>query len=113
MSTIDMAANLRGLDARIHGVSFNPTARTQRVFGVDDLARELADADVFSWIDVEAPDISALNAVLGYVDIDLVLTGTPEGVALSGRFPYLAPGDIVELGIDGLGHQRQHVVATV
>ena len=42
---------------------------------------------------------------------DLVLTGTPQGVALSGRFPYLAPGDIVELEIDGLGRQRQRFVA--
>lgn len=42
---------------------------------------------------------------------DVVLTGTPEGVALSGRFPYLAPGDVVELEIDGLGRQRQDVVA--
>jgi 2,4-diketo-3-deoxy-L-fuconate hydrolase len=38
---------------------------------------------------------------------DLVLTGTPEGVALSGRFPYLADGDVVEIEIDGLGRQRQ------
>ncbi|MCR2811579.1 fumarylacetoacetate hydrolase family protein [Microbacterium sp. zg.Y1090] len=38
---------------------------------------------------------------------DLVLTGTPEGVALSGRFPYLAPGDVVEVEIEGLGRQRQ------
>ncbi len=38
---------------------------------------------------------------------DLVLTGTPEGVALSGRFPYLGPGDVVEVEIDGLGRQRQ------
>lgn len=38
---------------------------------------------------------------------DLILTGTPEGVALSGRFPYLAPGDVVEIEIDGLGRQRQ------
>ncbi len=38
---------------------------------------------------------------------DLVLTGTPEGVALSGRFPYLKSGDIVELEIDRLGKQRQ------
>ncbi|WP_199432348.1 fumarylacetoacetate hydrolase family protein [Qaidamihabitans albus] len=38
---------------------------------------------------------------------DLLLTGTPEGVALSGRFPYLAAGDVVELEIDGLGRQRQ------
>ena len=42
---------------------------------------------------------------------DLILTGTPEGVALSGRFPYLAPGDIVELEIDGLGRQRHRMDA--
>ena len=42
---------------------------------------------------------------------DLVLTGTPEGVAMSGRFPYLAEGDVVELEIDGLGRQRQPMVA--
>lgn len=42
---------------------------------------------------------------------DLVLTGTPEGVGLSGRFPYLAPGDVVETEIDGLGRQRQRMVA--
>ncbi|MEU0090244.1 fumarylacetoacetate hydrolase family protein [Kribbella sp. NPDC006257] len=38
---------------------------------------------------------------------DLVNTGTPEGVALSGRFPYLSPGDTVECEIDGLGRQKQ------
>ncbi|GHE06957.1 2-hydroxyhepta-2,4-diene-1,7-dioate isomerase [Klenkia taihuensis] len=42
---------------------------------------------------------------------DVVLTGTPEGVALSGRFPYLAVGDVVEVEIDGLGRQRQEIVA--
>lgn len=40
---------------------------------------------------------------------DLVNTGTPEGVAMSGRFPFLAAGDAVELEIDGLGRQRQVV----
>jgi 2-keto-4-pentenoate hydratase/2-oxohepta-3-ene-1,7-dioic acid hydratase in catechol pathway len=52
-----------------------------------------------------------LSQVLALEPGDLVLTGTPEGVALSGRFPYLAPGDVVELEIDGLGRQRQLVVA--
>ena len=42
---------------------------------------------------------------------DVVNTGTPEGVALSGRFPYLQQGDVVELGITGLGEQRQEIVA--
>ncbi|MFC9694251.1 fumarylacetoacetate hydrolase family protein [Kribbella sp. NPDC056951] len=38
---------------------------------------------------------------------DILNTGTPEGVALSGRFPYLAPGDVMELEIQGLGKQKQ------
>ena len=41
---------------------------------------------------------------------DLVLTGTPEGVALSGRFPYLKAGDVCEIEIEGLGRQRQEFV---
>lgn len=42
---------------------------------------------------------------------DIIATGTPEGVGLgmpAGN--YLKPGDVVELGIDGLGTQRQVVV---
>ena len=42
---------------------------------------------------------------------DVVNTGTPEGVALSGRFPYLSPGDLVRLEIEGLGSQHQRMVA--
>jgi 2-keto-4-pentenoate hydratase/2-oxohepta-3-ene-1,7-dioic acid hydratase in catechol pathway len=42
---------------------------------------------------------------------DLLLTGTPEGVALSGRFPYLTAGDVVEIEIDGLGRQRHEFEA--
>jgi 2-keto-4-pentenoate hydratase/2-oxohepta-3-ene-1,7-dioic acid hydratase in catechol pathway len=40
---------------------------------------------------------------------DLINTGTPEGVALSGRFPYLVRGDVMELQIDQLGLQRQQL----
>jgi 2-keto-4-pentenoate hydratase/2-oxohepta-3-ene-1,7-dioic acid hydratase in catechol pathway len=39
---------------------------------------------------------------------DLVNTGTPAGVGLGMDPPcYLRPGDVMELGIDGLGTQRQ------
>jgi 2,4-diketo-3-deoxy-L-fuconate hydrolase len=41
---------------------------------------------------------------------DVINTGTPEGVALSGRFPYLVTGDVMEVEIDGLGRQRQVLV---
>jgi len=40
---------------------------------------------------------------------DVINTGTPQGVALSGRFPYLKAGDFMELEIDGLGRQRQEL----
>ena len=43
---------------------------------------------------------------------DLICTGTPEGVAVSGRFPYLKVGDIVEIEIEHLGRQRQTFVQT-
>jgi 2-keto-4-pentenoate hydratase/2-oxohepta-3-ene-1,7-dioic acid hydratase in catechol pathway len=39
---------------------------------------------------------------------DVINTGTPAGVALGlADHPYLSPGDVVELEIDGLGRQRQ------
>lgn len=37
---------------------------------------------------------------------DVINTGTPQGVALSGRFPYLEAEDVVEIGIEHLGTQR-------
>ncbi|GAB1821977.1 fumarylacetoacetate hydrolase family protein [Herbidospora sp. RD11066] len=40
---------------------------------------------------------------------DVINTGTPAGVALSGLHPYLKEGDVMELEIDGLGRQRQTV----
>lgn len=42
---------------------------------------------------------------------DLICTGTPEGVALSGRFPYLKAGDVVEIEVEELGRQRHEFVA--
>jgi 2-keto-4-pentenoate hydratase/2-oxohepta-3-ene-1,7-dioic acid hydratase in catechol pathway len=43
---------------------------------------------------------------------DVISTGTPAGVGLGMRPPkYLKPGDVVELGIDGLGESRQTLVA--
>jgi 2,4-didehydro-3-deoxy-L-rhamnonate hydrolase len=42
---------------------------------------------------------------------DVITTGTPPGVALGMKPPqWLHPGDVVTLGIQGLGEQRQRVV---
>tara|TARA_B100001146_G_scaffold221880_1_gene233144 strand:- start:3022 stop:3858 length:837 start_codon:yes stop_codon:yes gene_type:complete len=43
---------------------------------------------------------------------DVISTGTPPGVGMGMKPPrYLKAGDVVELGIEGLGSQRQDVVA--
>jgi 5-carboxymethyl-2-hydroxymuconate isomerase len=42
---------------------------------------------------------------------DVIPTGTPPGVAMGMKPPrWLTPGDVVELGIEGLGAQRQTVL---
>ncbi|MBM6595629.1 fumarylacetoacetate hydrolase family protein [Microvirga pudoricolor] len=43
---------------------------------------------------------------------DVITTGTPPGVGMGMKPPrYLKSGDVVTLGIEGLGEQRQNVVA--
>jgi 2-keto-4-pentenoate hydratase/2-oxohepta-3-ene-1,7-dioic acid hydratase in catechol pathway len=43
---------------------------------------------------------------------DIITTGTPPGVGMGMRPPrYLKPGEVMRLGIDGLGVQTQRVVA--
>jgi magnesium transporter len=58
-----------------YGVSFNTKDRTTRTFHPEEFVRELQDTDTFSWIDIEATDIGALNQVLLQIDLDLVLVG--------------------------------------
>jgi 2-keto-4-pentenoate hydratase/2-oxohepta-3-ene-1,7-dioic acid hydratase in catechol pathway len=42
---------------------------------------------------------------------DLIVTGTPPGVGMGFDPPrFLHPGDVVELGIEGLGTQRQQIL---
>ncbi|GLY22222.1 fumarylacetoacetate hydrolase family protein [Micromonospora sp. NBRC 101691] len=41
---------------------------------------------------------------------DVLNTGTPQGVALSGRYPYLGAGDVMEVEVEGLGRQRNRLV---
>jgi 2-keto-4-pentenoate hydratase/2-oxohepta-3-ene-1,7-dioic acid hydratase in catechol pathway len=52
--------------------------------------------------------ISYLSRFMTLLPGDLISTGTPAGVGLGCKPPqYLREGDIIELGIDGLGSQRQ------
>lgn len=81
------------LYSRVNGESRQDSTTADMVFGVAEILRDLSQ-------------YMALDPG------DVVNTGTPEGVAISGRFPFLAPGDTVTIGIEGLGEQEQRVVAS-
>jgi 2-keto-4-pentenoate hydratase/2-oxohepta-3-ene-1,7-dioic acid hydratase in catechol pathway len=56
--------------------------------------------------------ISYVSRFMTLLPGDVISTGTPAGVGLGFHPPvYLKAGDIVELGIDGLGISKQNVVA--
>ncbi|MFK4850002.1 fumarylacetoacetate hydrolase family protein [Microbacterium sp. ZW T6_19] len=100
---------------------FNPTGPW--LVTPDDV--DAADLRLRSWVNGEPRQDSNTNDMIfdvreivhhlsQYVTLepgDLILTGTPQGVAFGGKFPYLAAGDVVDIEIEGLGHQRQEFVA--
>ncbi len=56
--------------------------------------------------------VSYISQFMTLLPGDIISTGTPHGVGLGFNPPvYLKPGDVVELGIDGLGTSRQKVKA--
>jgi 2-keto-4-pentenoate hydratase/2-oxohepta-3-ene-1,7-dioic acid hydratase in catechol pathway len=56
--------------------------------------------------------VSYISQFMRLLPGDIISTGTPPGVGAFAKPPqFLKPGDVVELGIDGLGQSRQRVVA--
>ncbi len=56
--------------------------------------------------------VSYLSGFMTLLPGDIISTGTPFGVGFGLNPPvYLKDGDVVELGIDGLGSARQHIKA--
>jgi len=55
--------------------------------------------------------VSYVSRFMTLLPGDIITTGTPPGVALGMKPPkWLVPGDVVTLGIEGLGSQRQRIV---
>ena len=55
--------------------------------------------------------VSYVSEFMTLLPGDVISTGTPAGVGLGMKPPqYLKAGDVVELGIEGLGESRQNVV---
>ncbi|MGE4612198.1 MAG: fumarylacetoacetate hydrolase family protein [Paracoccaceae bacterium] len=77
----------------VNGVSHQDGSTTTMVYGV-------------------AHVVSYLSKFMSLQPGDVISTGTPPGVGMGLKPPtYLKPGDIIELGIEGLGEQRQDVIA--
>jgi 2-keto-4-pentenoate hydratase/2-oxohepta-3-ene-1,7-dioic acid hydratase in catechol pathway len=56
--------------------------------------------------------VSYVSRFMTLLPGDIISTGTPHGVGLAMKPPvYLKPGDVVELGVDGLGKSKQNVKA--
>mgnify|MGYP006174730987 FL=1 len=56
--------------------------------------------------------VSYVSQFMTLLPGDIISTGTPAGVGLGFNPPvYLQPGDVMELGIDGLGESKQTCVA--
>lgn len=56
--------------------------------------------------------VSYLSQFMTLLPGDVISTGTPAGVGLGMKPPlYLKPGDVIELGIDGMGEQKQTAFA--
>jgi 2-keto-4-pentenoate hydratase/2-oxohepta-3-ene-1,7-dioic acid hydratase in catechol pathway len=76
----------------VNGATRQKSNTEQMVFGVSDL-------------------VSYVSQFMTLLPGDVISTGTPPGVGLGMNPPaYLKPGDIVALGIQGLGESRQQVV---
>ena len=70
------------------------------------------DANTRTMIFSVAEIVSYLSQCMSLQAGDIIATGTPKGVGL-GMKPqtYLKPGDVVELGVESLGRQKQTVVS--
>ena len=70
------------------------------------------DGNTATMIFSPAAIVSYLSCFMTLEPGDVITTGTPPGVGLGQTPPvYLKPGDTMVLGIEGLGEQRQRVVA--
>ena len=82
-----------GLWLTVNGVTRQKSNTEQMVFGVADL-------------------VSYVSQFMTLLPGDVISTGTPPGVGLGMKPPvYLKPGDVVALGVQGLGESQQEVLA--
>lgn len=93
--TLDEIPNAHGLKMTlsVNGKAMQKGTTANMIFGIPQL-------------------VSYVSHFMTLLPGDVISTGTPAGVGMARKPPrYLKPGDLVEASIDGLGTQRQRVVA--
>lgn len=74
--------------------------------------KKVQDANTSDMIFKVGELISDVSKYMTLLPGDVIATGTPSGVGLGKKPPvYLKPGDVVELGIEKLGTQKQVLVS--
>ena len=95
MVTKDEIADPQNLKCwlKVNGVTRQNSSTNQMIFGVRTL-------------------VSYLSQFMTLLPGDVISTGTPPGVGLGFKPPiFMKAGDVVELGIEGLGESKQNAVA--
>ncbi len=95
MATRDEIADPHNLKLwlKVNGVMRQNSTTAQMIFNVPQL-------------------VSYISQFMTLAPGDIISTGTPPGVGLGFKPPiFLKAGDVVELGIEGLGESKQHAVA--
>lgn len=81
------------LSMRLNGEVMQSSSTADMIFGVAEI-------------------VSHMSQFMELRPGDVIATGTPEGVGMGMSPPrYLCPGDVMELEVEGLGRQRQEVLA--
>ena len=79
---------------------------------LDVNGRRMQDSNTSDFIFNVPFVVSYISQFMTLLPGDLISTGTPQGVGLGQKPPrYLIPGDIITLGIEGLGEQRQVAIS--
>jgi 2-keto-4-pentenoate hydratase/2-oxohepta-3-ene-1,7-dioic acid hydratase in catechol pathway len=95
LATRDEVADVQGLGLwlKVNGETLQTGTTRDMIFGVAEL-------------------VSYVSQFMTLLPGDVISTGTPAGVGMGCKPPrFLRPGDVCELGIDGLGSSRQVAVA--
>lgn len=95
LATIDEITNAHNLkmSLSVNGKIMQSSSTANMIFGVPQL-------------------VAYVSHFMSLLPGDVIITGTPAGVGFARKPPrYLKPGDAIETSIEGLGVQRQKVVA--